>query len=209
MPLSPSDRVTLIKEIADRLAAEDWNLIDLILKQFDQGTTNDWPGNRDSYVMEMLQDAPDQVLIDIAEHVGFHFEDRKSRPRIEPPFWRKGMLRVFLSHLAIDRKFAGALQQCLLEYGISCFVAHNDIEPTAEWVVEIETALATCEAAVALLTPNFHKGNWTDQELGFAMGPRPTCVRYPLWSDALWLHRSISSIRWSGKNSSRAGKRII
>ena len=80
------------------------------------------------------------------------------------------MLKVFLSHLAANRQFAGALQQCLLEYGISCFVAHNDIEPTTEWVVEIEMALATCDAAVALLTPNFHKSNWTDQELGFAMG---------------------------------------
>ncbi len=127
MPLSPSDRVTLIKEIADRLAAEDWNLIDLILKQFDQRTSDIWQGNRDSYVMAVLQDASDQALIDIAEHVGFHFEDRKSKPRIDPPFWRKGMLRVFLSHLATNRKFAGALQQCLLDYGITCFVAHHGI----------------------------------------------------------------------------------
>jgi len=80
------------------------------------------------------------------------------------------MLKVFLSHLAVDRTFAGALQQCLFEYGISCFVAHNDIEPTMEWLAEIETALATCNAAIALLTPNFHESNWTDQELGIAMG---------------------------------------
>ena len=71
------------------------------------------------------------------------------------------MFKVFISHLATNRQFAGALQQCLLEYGISCFVAHNDIEPTTEWVVEIETALATCDAAIALLTPNFHESNWT------------------------------------------------
>jgi TIR domain-containing protein len=171
MPLSPSDRVTLIKEIAERLAPEDWNLIDLTLKQFGQQTATDWGGDtKTSYVIEMLQNAPDRVLIDVSEHVGFHFENRKSKPGIEPPFWRKGMLKVFLSHLAADRNFAGALQVCLLEYGISCFVAHNDITPTAEWVIEIETALATCDALVALLTPSFHQSNWTDQELGFAMG---------------------------------------
>ena len=79
----------------------------------------------------------------MAEHVGFHFGNVKSKLGIEPPFWKKGMLKVFLSHLAVDRTFAGALQQCLFEYGISCFVAHNDIEPTMEWLAEIETALAT------------------------------------------------------------------
>jgi len=54
--------------------------------------------------------------------------------------------------------------------GISSFVAHNDIEPTTEWQNEIEKALSTCEALVALLHPGFHNSNWTDQEIGYAMG---------------------------------------
>jgi TIR domain len=169
MPLSPSDRVTLITEIVNRLLEEDWNLIDLILRQFGQSTSPAWNGSKQSYVIDKIELAPDQVPIDMAEHVGFQFG--KANPiGIEPPFWRRGMLKVFLSHLAVDRALAGALQECLLEYGISCFVAHNVIEPTTEWLAEIETALATCDAAVALLTPNFHQSNWTDQELGIAMG---------------------------------------
>ena len=55
-------------------------------------------------------------------------------------------------------------------FGISSFVAHTDIEPTKEWQTQIETALATSDALVALLHPDFHASNWTDQEIGFAMG---------------------------------------
>src|ERR1043165_320621 len=31
-------------------------------------------------------------------------------------------------------------------------------------------ALSTCDSLVALLHDNFHASNWTDQEIGFAMG---------------------------------------
>jgi nucleoside 2-deoxyribosyltransferase len=89
---------------------------------------------------------------------------------MEPPFWRLGMLKLFVTHLAAHRQFAADLQEALWGYGISAFVAHNDIEPTQEWQTEIETALATCDALVALLHPEFHQSNWTDQETGFAMG---------------------------------------
>lgn len=80
------------------------------------------------------------------------------------------MFRVFLSHLAANKVVAAKLQEACLEFGISCFVAHNDIEPTQEWQTQIETALATSDALVALLHPEFHASNWTDQEIGYAMG---------------------------------------
>jgi hypothetical protein len=80
------------------------------------------------------------------------------------------MFRLFVSHLASERKLAGQLQEALLLYGISAFVAHNDIEPTLEWQSQIEAALATADSLVALLHPKFHESKWTDQEIGFAMG---------------------------------------
>jgi nucleoside 2-deoxyribosyltransferase len=169
MALTPSQRASLIKEIAERLSAEDWPLIDMTLKQFSLPWSQTWSGTEKSYILEMIGDASDPSLIDLALHVGVKLESERSAG-IEPPFWRKDMLRVFLSHLAAHRAFAAELQESLLEFGISCFVAHNDIEPTAEWQTQIETALATCEALVALLHPSFHQSNWTDQEIGFAMG---------------------------------------
>jgi TIR domain len=169
MTLTPSQRVTLLKEIATRLEGESWPLIDVTLSQFSLPTGSEWNGGKDSYVLQMAKDAGDQTLIDLAQHVGFTF-DEMPVSRIEPSFWRKGMLRVFLSHLATNRAYAATLQEACLRFGISCFVAHNDIEPTAEWQAQIETALSTCDSMVALLDPHFHASNWTDQEIGFAMG---------------------------------------
>jgi TIR domain len=169
MPLTPSQRITLIKEIAARLGAEDWPLIDVTLKQFSLPWSNEWQGSKGSYLLQMIADAPDPQLIGLARHVGFQFEE-VGRSHLDPPFWRRGMFRVFVSHVAAHRKVAAELQEELLVYGISCFVAHNDIEPTQEWQTEIETALVTCDSLVALLHPNFHVSNWTDQEIGFAMG---------------------------------------
>ena len=46
------------------------------------------------------------------------------------------------------------------------FVAHEDIEPTAEWKDVIEAALHSCDAMCALLTVDFPKSPWCDQECG-------------------------------------------
>jgi hypothetical protein len=161
----------MIKAIAERLSSEQWPLMDLTLKEFGMPTSDVWSGNsKEQYILWSLGSAKDQPLIELAQHVGFDFEETGGPLRVEPPFWRKGMFRVFLSHLSGHKAFAAELQTILLSYGISSFVAHSDITPTAEWVVQIETALATCEALVALMHDGFHKSNWTDQEIGFAMG---------------------------------------
>ena len=168
MALTPSQRISLLKEIAQRLANEDWPLIDVTLKQFSLPWAAEWGGTKDAYVLRMIEDAADDVLIELARHVGFNLA--AGGPRLERPFWRHGMLKVFITHLAAHRKCVAELQEALWDYGMSGFVAHSDIEPTQEWQTEIETALATCVALVALLHPDFHLSSWTDQEIGFAMG---------------------------------------
>lgn len=168
MALKPSDRATLMKEIATRLGAEEYPFIDMTLNTFGLPTSETWNGSSTSYTLEMTKGADDGVLVELAEHLGFQLTSKAVR--VEPPFWRKGMFRLFITHLAKHRAFAAELQKELQEYGVTSFVAHNDIEPTLEWQNEIETALSTCEALVTLLHPGFHGSNWADQELGFAMG---------------------------------------
>jgi hypothetical protein len=160
----------LMREISERLGAEYWPLIDTTLRQFGLPTTDNWPGQLDAYVLKMIDRTSDDVLIDLARHVGYQFELDTAPLRVDPPFWRRGMLRLFISHMAAYKVFAAELQEALSPYGISSFVAHNDIEPTLEWQTQIETALATCDALVALLHDKFHESRWTDQEIGFAMG---------------------------------------
>lgn len=166
--MKASERVQMIKACAGHLEPEDWPIIDLTLEQFGLPTTEVWSGTKEAYLIEMIKVAKDETLVDLAQHVGVEFGLPK--PGINPPFWRDGMLRVFISHLAEHRAFTAEVQSELLRYGITGFVAHNDIEPTTEWMTQIETALATCDALVALLHPGFHQSKWTDQEVGFVMG---------------------------------------
>jgi hypothetical protein len=84
--------------------------------------------------------------------------------------WKPDYFRLFLSHVATQKGVAHELKQDLECFNISCFVAHEDIEPTREWQDEIEESLRTMDALAALLSPDFHKSNWTDQEVGFAVG---------------------------------------
>jgi hypothetical protein len=84
--------------------------------------------------------------------------------------WGNGHVHVFLSHKAKCKKDTSKLKQALARYGISCFVAHEDIEATEEWQRELEHALNSMDALVALLTEDFHDSEWTDQEVGVAIG---------------------------------------
>ncbi len=84
--------------------------------------------------------------------------------------WTDDCYRVFFSHKAEVKKESANLKEQLTPFGISCFVAHTDIYPTKEWQSEIENALASMDAFVALLTTDFHESDWTDQEVGFALG---------------------------------------
>jgi hypothetical protein len=87
-----------------------------------------------------------------------------------PTFWKPECLRVFVSHLARNRRKVAQLKLALDDWGASSFIAHQDIEPSREWQSEIESALATMDVMVALIEPGFRDSPWTDQEVGHALG---------------------------------------
>jgi hypothetical protein len=94
----------------------------------------------------------------------------KVAPNDVEHLWAPGMLRLFLSHVSTHKVAVAKLKWEFRAYGVSCFVAHEDIEPTLEWQHQIELALRSMHALVALLTPDFHASKWTDQEIGYALG---------------------------------------
>ena len=171
MPLKVSDRLKLLKEVSERLCFEEWYMVDITLKEFGLPTETIWNGEKTAYILEMTSNASANVLIELGRHLGFELSNQKTGVVVEEcSFWHPGMFKLFVSHLASERQFAGDFQKHLLQCGISCFVAHNDITPTKEWQVEIEAALRTCDSLVALLHNGFHASSWTDQEIGFVMG---------------------------------------
>jgi len=97
--------------------------------------------------------------------------------------WKTGCYRVFLSHKAEVKTKVALLKAPLGSFGATCFIAHQDIHPTKVWQDEIESALTTMDAFVALLTEGFHNSDWTDQEVGFALGRGVPLIAVKLGND--------------------------
>jgi len=166
--MKPSERIKYIQEISEKLGNEEWSLIDLTLKQFKLPITDNWNSdNRPAYVMDMISDSSDEAIIELAKHLGLATEIESAT---KPTYWKEEQPRVFISHLASIKTKAKNLKSALADYSIISFVAHEDIEPTKEWQTEIEIGLSTMDALIALLTPGFKESNWTDQEVGVAIG---------------------------------------
>ena len=206
--LSASTRVSLLKEISGRLQIEEWPLIDVTLSEFGLATSESWGGKNNAYVLEMCKNASDSVLVELAQHVGYLLAE-VAKPGIDAPFWRKRMFRVFISHLSSEKTLAANLQEELLNFGISSFVAHNDIEPTLEWLGQIETALATADSVVALLHPAFHQSDWTDQEIGFAMGRGLPVFAVRFGQDPYGFIGRFQAFSGTGKFSRNPGQRAL
>ena len=84
--------------------------------------------------------------------------------------WRNGYFRMFISHITSKKQQVSNLKNALEEYGITSFVAHEDINPTREWQKEIQRALNSMDCMSAMLYNGFHESNWCDQEVGIALG---------------------------------------
>lgn len=182
MALSKTKRLKLLEQLAEHFASKSYVLIDAALEAFDAPTLNTWDGDKHGYVLYNLKGASDEALLGLAEYAGIPDEPpspasiEKKKQRQFKPF------RLFISHLASKKEVASALGDALALFGIEGFVAHEDIAPTAEWQVEIETRLGTCDGLVALLHQGFNSSDWTEQEVGWVLGRRKPVisVRYDI-----------------------------
>lgn len=116
-----------------------------------------------------------------------------------PECWSPLRFRLFLSHVSTHQKDATNLALALERFGIQSFVAHNDIKPTRAWRDQIELALRTCDALLALMTPKFHESEWTDQEIGFVMGTDRLAVAVNLGLEAYGFIADLQSFKGGGK----------
>src|SRR5271169_2872737 len=108
--LTASERIKLIRAISPPLASEEWPLIDLTLRQFKLPTTDQWEGSdKTGYLVQMMSDASDETLQELASHLGIEASPRSSN--IEASFWLPDHLRLFISHLAKHKKQAASIQQ--------------------------------------------------------------------------------------------------
>jgi len=149
--------------------------IDIYLKGFGIDVSSKQTSGANSkwvYSKEILSDESEDILISIADELELEHSHKgsKSVDLSDSKFWLPNYFRLFLSHLSSFKVQTSLLQNTLKKYGISGFVAHEDIEPTKEWLTEIEKALFSMDALAAILVPGFHENNWTDHEVGVAVG---------------------------------------
>lgn len=96
-----------------------------------------------------------------------------AQPVINPDsldIWEKGYIRLFISHRDGYKNEALHLAELLKGYGISSFVAHDTITPMEEWQHVIKKGLQTMEIMLAFITDDFFESDWTNQEIGVALG---------------------------------------
>lgn len=170
MPMQPGERITLIKAIASALSEEKWPEVELALREFKVAYDEEYRGGLYEMVLDAGQGAQDDDLV--ALHSYLYPDAQASRTGAVGSAggpWDPDAFRLFISHTHPNRKFAGQLRTALGRVGIDCFVAHDTIEPTREWLDEIESALNTCDALVAMLTDDFVASKWCDQEVGFCV----------------------------------------
>ncbi len=165
--MKSSERILIKRRITETLSKEGWSIIDLTLREFGLPTSEMFSGTNTEYILSMLTNSDDATLQALLDHLGRRQADE---PQTVPVFWKPRCLRLFISHIHKHKKFAKALQDELISWGISAFVAHEDVEPLKEWQDEIEAALRTMDALMALITPGFVESKWTDQEVGFGFG---------------------------------------
>lgn len=160
-------------KLGEGLSQRRWQDLDLVLGQFGFPTTDYWEGDQYSYVVEHVKGGSDEALLELHDFVfpGEAASQRDETALEEDGFrvWEPGYFRLFISHSSKQAAESGALRDALRPYGISGFVAHDDISPTDEWRDVIEWALRTCEAMTAYLTPDYHPSLWTDQEVGVCL----------------------------------------
>lgn len=135
------------------------------------------------------------------------FDERKIA---EPSsYWKVGYYKVFISHVSKYKESASNLKLKLEPYGISAFVAHEDIKPSKEWEVEIEKALFSMNALCAILTPDFCESSWCDQECGYAFGRNVLTIPIEKGQLPYGMFGKIQAIKSEGKNAHQIAERVF
>ncbi len=135
------------------------------------------------------------------------FDERKIA---EPSsYWKVGYYKVFISHVSKYKESASNLKLMLEPYGISAFVAHEDIKPSKEWDVEIEKALFSMNALCAILTPDFNESCWCDQECGYAFGRNVLTIPIDKGQLPYGMFGKIQAIKSEGKNAQQIAESVF
>jgi hypothetical protein len=120
-------------------------------------------------------------------------------PRPEVPLVDVAARLAFISHSHVDRSIANELKGLLRPLGLTGFVAHEDIEPNAEWRVEILRNLRSCHGLVVIATDDARTSFWVNQEIGAAVVRGVGTVTVNCGAAPFGFVDSFQAARWTPK----------
>jgi hypothetical protein len=175
MSFGDDDYDLCVAEVLDTIFSDSPNFIDEIIDHFDIDL---WYQQKDPQKYERI------FLTSIVK---------------KADFWGEGHLKLFISHLSKNKERMSAMKSGLSKWGISAFVAHEDIEPTRKWMDEVEAGLETMEAMVAVVEPGFKESDWCAQEIGFALGRKIDIIPLRAGMDPFGFFGKIQGVQIKGK----------
>jgi hypothetical protein len=78
------------------------------------------------------------------------------------------MKKAFLSYQTKDKATAALVSKLLADFGIESFMAHEHIEVSVEWRLEILRQLGLADLFVPILSKDYYESIWCKQESGIA-----------------------------------------
>lgn len=177
MSFGDDDYEYCVAEVLDKIFSEDPNLISEVIEHFDVDL---W----------YQQKEPEKYKRIFGSSVMKNAD-----------FWTEGYLKLFISHLSENKERMSAMKITLSNWGISAFVAHEDIEPTREWMNEVEVGLETMEVMAAVVEPGFKDSDWCAQEVGFALGRKIDVIPLRAGLDPFGFFGKYQGIQIKGKYS--------
>lgn len=139
-----------------------------------------------TYSKNVLKSCDDDTLLKLAKDLGIDLTSSANMKIITifPKMWEScNDFKLFISHLHKHKDKATRLKEELGIYGISSFVAHENINPTLEWDTEIERTLDTMDAMLCIHTKGFSQSPFTQQEIGFALGRKIKIISLKMGED--------------------------
>lgn len=167
-----SDRLAIVDKIGRELQARyTFEELYAYLAAFGVGRPKgEFVNSKWAFTKAALANVPLETVGRIADDLDLGSLPQAAAQLVPPIIWQnRDQFRLFISHISKDKEKATRLRDTLAPYGISAFVAHEDIRPTVAWQTEIERALFCMDAFLAIHTLGFSASSWTQQEIGFAV----------------------------------------
>ena len=118
-------------------------------------------------------------------------------------------IKVFLSYSSLDKDLARDVKRQLERFGMSVFLAHEDVEPSLEWQDVILEELNACDVFMPILTDDFNSSHWTDQESGIAFQREAIILSLKVSVDPHGFIKRYQALPMNAKNIETTCKRVL